>query len=310
MIDIPLPGEPRNTLVIRLRKRSDAADTYQARRLVPMDQRKNPRNPYVTKNLGTADLDTAKMLAVQWERGIHSKIDRGQSLHPIPFREVASQYIQDAMARASILDATGNPLVAKSNLTRDESVIRRYLIPFFGETDIREISARMCDSYLAWRSDYYVSGPGRDEHEVSYERAGSMLRRPAARNPRPASSTINKDAVAFNKILRFARRKHDLPDLSGAKIKPPKAGSNKARRRPRFYDDELELLLTNATEQCVASSGRTAHCRMMLWAFIELILGTGIRVSEAHWLQAKHLEFRPLSDVQQEEWDKGPRDMG
>jgi integrase len=90
------------------------------------------------------------------------------------------------------------------------------------------------------------------------------------------------------------------------KIKPPKAGSNKARRRPRFYDDELDLLLTNATEQCVMSSGRTAHCRMMLWAFIELMLGTGIRVSEAYWLQAKHLEFRPISDIRQAQYDNAP----
>jgi len=306
VIDIPLPGEPRNTLVIRLRKRRDAADTYQARRLVPIDQRRNARNPYVTKNLGTSDLDTAKMLAVQWERGIKSKIDQGQSLHPLPFREVAGQYLQDAKTRANILDARGNPLVAKSSLTRDESVIRRYLIPFFGDVDIREISTRMCDRYLAWRSDYYISGPGKDEHEITYERSGSVLQRPAARNPRPASSTINKDSVAFNKVLQFARRTYDLPDLNGAKIKPPKAGSNKARRRPRFYDDELELLLTNATEQCVMSTGRTAHCRMMLWAFIELMLGTGIRVSEAYWLQAKHLEFRPISDIRQEEYDSAP----
>ncbi len=306
LIDIPIPGEPRHTLVVRLRKRKDGADTYQARRIIPKEYRQNIRNPYTTRSLGTPDLDTAKMLAVKWEREVKSKIDRGDALHPLPFSKVAIRYISDASDRAKLLDSDGRPLVAASNVARDEGVVRRYLIPFFGETDVREITQSLCDRYLAWRSDYYVTGPGRDEQQIDYWRDGKRLSRPVVKNLKPAPSTINKDSVAFNKIMKFAQRHNDLPNLPDAKIMAPSIKGHKARRRPRFDDDELALMLETATSNVAEISGRNHHCRMMLWAFIELILGTGIRVSEAHWLQVKHLEFKPVSDAQQAAWDAAP----
>ena len=59
-------------------------------------------------------------------------------------------------------------------------------------------------------------------------------------------------------------------------------------------------------DRCVDSTGRTAHTRHMLWAFVELLLGTGLRVSEAQWLQIGHLEFRSQTDRHKQSWHEGP----
>ena len=101
-IDVPLDGEPRNTLTIRLRSRSDGKPTYQARRIVPVSLRQNPRNPYVTKSLGTDDYDRAVSMARQWERKLFVKIDSGEPIKDVPFEDVARSYLVWISKRAEV----------------------------------------------------------------------------------------------------------------------------------------------------------------------------------------------------------------
>ncbi len=54
------------------------------------------------------------------------------------------------------------------------------------------------------------------------------------------------------------------------------------------------------------SSGWACYHRHVLWGFLELLFGTGIRVSEAMWLQVKHLKLVPVTNRYQEAWDRTP----
>ena len=41
-------------------------------------------------------------------------------------------------------------------------LIRRYFIGFFGSKAVDEIGARDISTYLSWRKDYWLAGPGKD----------------------------------------------------------------------------------------------------------------------------------------------------
>ena len=220
-IDVPLDGEPRNTLTIRLRSRSDGKPTYQARRIVPVSLRQNPRNPYVTKSLGTDDYDRAVSMARQWERKLFVKIDSGEPIKDVPFEDVARSYLVWISKRAEVQDRSGEPLANQLAIRREETSITRYLIPFFGKTDVRRITTGLVEKYVEWRLDYYVDGPGARETEIAFVRQGKTLKRPLVKNARPAPSTINKDAVAFSKVIDHARRSAGVRTADVPRIQVP-----------------------------------------------------------------------------------------
>lgn len=306
IINLPIPNEPRNTLVMRLRTRRDGQPTYQARRLIPVEQRSNQRNPYRTKSLNTDDFETAKSLAYTWERSLHAKIERGEPLDRIVFRNVAADYIKWATRRVETLDRNGRPLMKANALRREESCLRRYLVPFFGEKDIRSIGLEDIDNFLEWRNDYYIDGPGATEATVEFTRLGEKYQRPAVRSDRPSKSTINKDAVAFSKVIKHGRRAFGISDRSIPRISLPRRQHEPNNRRPRFNDEEWLLLSETAIERCVMATGHTRFYRHVLWGLLELLYGTGLRVSEAMWLQRRHLVLYPVTEKNQKSWDEGP----
>lgn len=291
LIDIPISGEPRNTLAVTLRKRKDGSDTYQARRHLPMELRTSPRNPYTTKNLNTLDLDTAKSKAAAWERKLFAKIESGKPIQAVPFDRMAKAYLKNLKQRSEIVNKNGRPLIAKSAVTRATTVVDRYLIPYFQNIDINEIRNSHCRRYLRWRQDYYIEGPGAKEETVAFNRNGKTLNRPSQKNVSPSSSTIAKDAVTFNQILKYTAEKYDLSYDILPKIKTPPVESHKETRRPRFTDEQLDFLFDKHAERRRDQYGRNLFFNDMLLGLMQLLLGTGIRVSEAMWLQRKHIEY-------------------
>ena len=246
IIDLPLPNEPHQTLVIRLRHRPDGKSTFQARRILPMEQRRNSRNPYKTKSLRTNTVEEAKALAYKWERAMHGKIERKEPLDDISFRRCSESYLAWAVERSKHVDRLGNPLINLNGIRREETCIRRYLIPYFGDRDLRQITQVDVERYVEWRTDYYVDGPGFDETTIDFRRGGKVYSRPAARNVRPSRSTLNKDVVAYNKVLKHARRKHGLSLSMIPRIIFQKNRLEPTNRRPRFDDDEWDLLENTA----------------------------------------------------------------
>jgi hypothetical protein len=310
-IDVPLDGEPKNTLTVRLRSRSDGKPTYQARRIIPVSIRQNQRNPYVTKSLGTDDFNRAISMARQWERKLFVKIDSGEPIKDVPFDEIARSYLAWISKRAEVLDRSGEPLANDLAIRREETSIARYLVPFFGKIDVRRITKDLVEKYVEWRLDYYVDGPGTYETEIAFSRKGKTLQRPLVKNARPAPSTINKDAVAFSKVIDHAKRSTGIRTADVPRIQVPRDRKQKTRRRARFSDSAWELLIEEARARCGWNGKRTNHFRFVLWGFLELLRGTGMRVSEAYWLQVKHLRMVPVqseerSTVVPEDSEFGP----
>ncbi|PCJ84510.1 MAG: hypothetical protein COA52_17345 [Hyphomicrobiales bacterium] len=256
-----------------------------------MELRTSPRNPYSTKSLNTLDIDTAKSKALAWERTLFARIDNGKPIHAIPFDKMANAYLVSIDQRSEIFNKNGRPLVAKSAVIRAKTVINRYLIPYFRNMDVNDIKNSNCNRYLFWRQNYYIDGPGATEELIEFARDGKKLKRPSQKNVDPSPSTIAKDAVTFNQILKYAANKYDLSYDVLPKIKSPTPDSHKETRRPRFTDDKLELLFNTHDDRLKEQYGRNRFFNEVLWGLMQLLLGTGIRVSEAMWLQIKHIEF-------------------
>ena len=130
IIDLSPPGYPPRSLVVFHRARKDRrSPQYYARRRVPLQLRKTPRNPYLTKALGAVSLERAKELAWQWWTSTEQKINRQQSLHDPTFSKVSESYLRDLKAKTTRLDNRGRSIINPRKYTRHEQSIRLHLIP-------------------------------------------------------------------------------------------------------------------------------------------------------------------------------------
>src|SRR5437016_10977154 len=125
IIDLSPPGHQPRSLVVFLRARKDGRGVqYYARRLVPPQFRKTPRNPYLTKALGAVSLERARELAWQWWTSTEQKIDRQQSLHDPTFSKIAESYLQGLKGKTTRLDNRDRPVVNPRKYIRHEQSIR------------------------------------------------------------------------------------------------------------------------------------------------------------------------------------------
>lgn len=124
-------------------------------------------------------------------------------------------------ARSALLGRHGKSLENPRAIQRVTTALKRYLIPFFGNYEISSITSKQAQAYLSWRKRYYIDGPGASVDKLEYDRGGRRLSRPLKKSPDPAHSTLNKDVVAFNKVLDYARGELeiDLPHAPRIRLK-------------------------------------------------------------------------------------------
>ncbi len=302
IIDLSPPGYPPRSLVVFRRARKDRrSPQYYARRRVPLQLRKTPRNPYLTKALGAVSLERAKELAWQWWTSSEQKIDRQQSVREKRFSTIAASYLRDLKAKTVKFDNRGRPLVNPKKHKRQEQSIRLHLTPFFGPMSVGDIQSDDAERWLEWRS---VSHPpdesDGDRRQVPDESACWRL---------PARSTIQKDAVAFSGVIRHARLHFKIdtrfvPDLP----LPPETADT---RRPRFYPDEWQRMATVLHQRANTRAGKRGPLsnnswwfRIMLFFFVKTLHGTGLRVAEAMRLKVKHLRRIAEDSVRREAYRK------
>jgi len=160
--------------------------SYYARWRVPMESRKNKKNPYAAKGLSTTDLDEAKIRAWDWWKKVSSQTAGGQPLYVPTFDKVAQKYKLHMNEQTKKTDRFGAPLLSETEFKRYSGVIDRYLIPYFENYKIDQIPETRLRGYEQWRNDYYVSGPGKNETEITYKRCGKKLSRPVVKSDEPA----------------------------------------------------------------------------------------------------------------------------
>ncbi|WP_159946353.1 hypothetical protein [Rhizobium sp. 18065] len=90
-----------------------------------------------------------------------------------PFEQVAEEFIKLVIAESERDDRS-------EYHPRDwPSVVRRYLVCFFGNKPIDTIREPDIERYVEWRRTYWTTGPGKEIQYIHYERGGKILRRSA-----------------------------------------------------------------------------------------------------------------------------------
>jgi integrase len=206
----------------------------------------------------TTDLEAAKQQAIVLYETIKLKVDAELAIHVKTFGQIAREEITRLARIATTRQAERK---YKDYLF----ILEKYLIPFFGNYKIADITDKVVAEFSAWRS------------AVMGKEAKAM--------------TKKHHAMAFNRIVQIARERqyvysnHTVPqlDITGAKSEP----------RPAFSNEEIQQLYayTPIWQKDVIHKDSEA-ARILCTAYVKFLVNTGVRHStESMPLRWKHLQW-------------------
>jgi integrase len=206
----------------------------------------------------TSDLEAAKQQAIVLYETVTLKVDAGLAIHVKTFGHIAREEI----ARLARIATTRQ---GERKYKDYLFILEKYLIPFFGNYRIAEITDEVVAEFSAWRL------------AVMGKEAKAM--------------TKKHHAMAFNRIVQIARERHyvysnhTVPqlDITGAKSEP----------RPAFSNEEIHQLYayTPIWQKDVIHKDSEA-ARILCTAYVKFLVNTGVRHStESMPLRWKHLQW-------------------
>jgi integrase len=215
-------------------------------------------NKWHNATTGTDDIEQAKIQAISIYHTAQIKINFGLALTMRTFKQIAIDEL--ANMRRSINASTGK------RAYRDyEFAINKYLIPFFGAYEIKDITPELISDFEAWRI--------------------------AMMGKAPKGSTKLNHSSAYNRVINLARERgmvtasHIVPALNskGARGAP----------RPAFNNEEVATMLSYLeTWQKSSYTDHTLKMRILCGAYIQFLLHTGVRHgTEALRVRWQHLQW-------------------
>jgi integrase len=215
-------------------------------------------NNWYSASTGTEELDKAKSQAIVLYETIKLKVDNGLAITTKTFKQIAKEEML-RMSRSAI---------TKRDIRKYKDYVfiwEKYLIPFFGNYTIDNITVELVADFDAWR----LAEMGKDARAM----------------------TKKHHAMAFTKIVNIAKESGYLPhskvvpqlNIQGAKAKP----------RPAFTDEELERLYAFIPIwQKDVFHRHPGDVRVVCSAYVKFLVNTGIRHStESMPLRWKHLQW-------------------
>ncbi|AIB12251.1 hypothetical protein ABAZ39_09600 [Azospirillum argentinense] len=262
-----------------------------------MELRRNPRNPYVKKDLGTTNRDEAVRKAWDEFNRLTHRIKATGTISTVTLPDRVKAYLDWAEPRTKLMGRDNRPIFKVQEFKKQSTSFTRYLIPYFEKVKARTletITSEDIAEFREWRLAYYITGPGRDQDVIEYQRGGKTLKRPVRKSSQPASSTVAKDFVALKALFKFHKVK--LPDIAPVRVRPGV--------RPGFDDDEFQQLFIAARirsrirKKNESETFRDFHLaldpivavkRRLLLCFVMFMAGTGLRPQEVMWLKFENI---------------------
>jgi integrase len=159
------------------------------------------------------------------------------------FRQLATQ---ELAAAARVVQANPNKRTHADYI----HIYTKYLIPFFGNYQINDITQELVDDYVAWR----ISRMGKN----------------------PKTYTQRRHAGLYKRVIERARdqglihRNRTIPLLEVA--------ADRAEIRPAFNQQDVNYLLEYMQDwERFGRNQRSNHMRRLCRVYVEFLLGTGIR---------------------------------
>ncbi len=210
----------------------------------------------------TTDLEAAKQQAIVLYETVKLKVDAGLAIYVKTFGQIAREEITRLARIATTRQAERK---YKDYLF----ILEKYLIPFFGNYRISDITDEVVAEFSVWRL------------AVMGKEAKAM--------------TKKHHAMAFNRIVQIARERHyvysnhTVPqlDFAGAKSEP----------RPAFSCEEMQQLYAYMPiwqKDVIHKDSEAA--RILYTAYVKFLVNTGVRHStESMPLRWKHLQWHYIS---------------
>jgi integrase len=224
---------------------------------------KLPNGQWHAASTGSELLDQAKQQAIAIHSLVQARIQQGLAVQTRTFAQIANEEL-DAM------DSKLSSGEGKKTYADYTFALKKYLIPFFGKTEVSQITVELVRDFEAWR----VSQMG-------------LV---------PKASTKRNHASAYNRVINLARQKGYLHDRQSVPILD--ATGDRGEARPAFTREESVHLLEFMKSW--EKTGRLAIERLshpLCRAYVEFLLYTGIRHgTEAIPLRWKHIQWHWIGD--------------
>lgn len=219
---------------------------------------KLPNGKWHAASTNTDNADLAQTQAVAIYETVKVKIGAGLGVVTKTFKQVASDEL------ANMAQATDNK--TGKRIYRDYGfAINKYLIPFFGQYQIGQITNELLADFESWR----------------IAEMGKM----------PMASTKRNHASAYIRVINLARDRGYIGLNQAIPLLDSKG--KKSQPRPAFSAEEIKDLLSYAeTWQKSSYTARTALMRTLCTYYIEFLVNTGVRHgTEALPLRWRHLQW-------------------
>ena len=249
-----------------------------------------PKQPAIRHSLGTSDEKEAEKAATKLYEDYKFRFERGVALRRKKFEEVLADYL-------TYLEQEVETGVAKAKKLADHKAMSWYCLEYFKGRPIDGISTGDVNKFNGWRKVYWISGPGSEEENYTYERQGKVVVSKFRAAKMPALSTQNSEIVLLRAIFNHAAANDWIPQsqIPVLKVKIPHAKKGKdARRRPGLDGTEVKKLLAVSEKRLQETDDdRLHHQRAMLHAFIGMMAYGGMRPFECMKLKWKDISFTP-----------------
>ncbi len=220
-------------------------------------------NKWYCQSTNTTDIEQAKANAVYIYQTVQIKTEAGLS----PITKTFKQIAKDELANMAQAMTNG---IGKRTYRDYTFAINKYLIPFFGNYAIENITAQLVRDFEGWRI--------------------------AMMGKVPMQSTKRNHSSAYIRIINLAK---ELGVISSTRVVPMlDSNGERSRARPAFTDEELSEVIAFVPSWIESSyTVRTRLMRILCGAYIEFLVNTGIRHgTEALPLRWKHLQWHWIGE--------------
>jgi integrase len=205
---------------------------------------------------GSDQLAEATTQAIAIYETVKVKLASDLAIKTRTFRQLATQ---ELAAAARVVQANPNKRTHVDYI----HIYTKYLIPFFGNYQINDITQELVDDYVAWR----ISRMGKN----------------------PKTYTQRRHAGLYKRVIERARdqglihRYRSIPLLE--------VNADRAEIRPAFNQQEVDYLLGYMRDwERFGRNQRSNHMRRLCRVYVEFLLGTGIRQGTEYlrvWVSGK-----------------------
>ena len=218
---------------------------------------------YIKRSTGETDIAKATVNALKLLGELEHRSSSNQPLRGQSFKNVAASYLREAKTRWDEHKSSEG----RYNLIR--GTLNRYLIPYFGKSDISKISKKDLSAYRSWRQDYWITGPGKDltiAHKV-----------------RPSSGTLKQEWTILRGVFTHGI---DMGLVSPMVLPMLAHDEYKIGKRPAFNLTEYRLLY-RFMRQWVAQAKDARHRaeQELLRNYTLIMVNSGLRKGEARYLK-------------------------